>query len=137
MRNAPRGSNLAESSRSRSQCAIRGRDVSLADTAKSPAVAIVNQEFARRLFHSEEAVGRHFKNPSGVSIQIVGIMADGKHFALSEDPETAAFFPISQHGGTRTSLIVRTPHATADMVATIRELVRVLAFQFTGRYFVW
>ena len=75
---------------------LAGRDVSFSDTAKTPAVAVVNQEFARRLFHSENAVGRYFKNSSGVSIQIVGIMADGKQFLTSETPRAAAFFPISQ-----------------------------------------
>ncbi len=102
---------------------LSGRDVSFADTPKTPPVAIVNQEFARRLFHYEQAVGRYFKNRSGVSIQIVGIMGDGKHFTLSEDPEAAAFFPISQVGDTRTSLIVRTQRDTADMVATLREVI--------------
>ena len=32
------------------------------DNPKTPAVAVVNQEFARRLFHSEDVVGRYFKN---------------------------------------------------------------------------
>jgi predicted permease len=105
---------------------LAGRDVSFSDTAKTPAVAIVNQEFARRLFNSKHALGRYFKNSSGISIQIVGIMADGKQFTLSEDPEAAVFFPISQHGDTRTSLIVRTQRDTADMVASIREVVRDL-----------
>src|SRR6266852_389429 len=105
---------------------LAGRDVSFTDTPKTPAVAIVNQEFARRLFHSEHAVGRYFKNSSGVSIQIVGIMADGKHFTLSEDPEAAVFFPISQKADTRTALIVRTQRDTADIVASIREVVRDL-----------
>jgi len=118
---------------------LAGRDVSFTDTTKTPAVAIVNQEFARGLFHSEHAVGRYFKNSSGVSIQIVGIMADGKHFTLSEDPEAAAFFPISQHGDTRTSLIVRTQRDTADMVASIREVVRDLdpgvAIQESGPWY--
>jgi predicted permease len=115
---------------------LAGRDVSFADTAKTPAVAIVNQEFARRLFHSEHAVGSYFKNSHGDSIQIVGIMADGKHFTLSEDPEAAVFFPISQVGDTRTALIVRTQRDTADMVATIREVVhdldRGVAIQESG-----
>src|SRR6266481_3066731 len=118
---------------------LAGRDVSFTDTSKTPAVAIVNQEFARGLFHSEHAVGRYFKNSSGVSIQIVGIMADGKHFTLSEDPEAAAFFPISQHEDTRTSLIVRTQRDTADMVASIREVVRDLdpgvAIQESGPWY--
>jgi predicted permease len=105
---------------------LEGRDVSFTDTAKTPAVAIVNQEFARRLFHSEHAVGRYFKNRSGVSIQIVGIMADGKHFTLSEDPKAAEFFPISQKGAALTALIVRTQRDTGDMVTTIRKEIRDL-----------
>jgi predicted permease len=105
---------------------LAGRDVGFTDTPKTPPVAIVNQEFARRLFHTEQAVGRYFKNHSGESIQIVGIMGDGKHFTLSEDPEAAAFFPISQEGDTHTSLIVRTRRDTGDMVTTIRQVIRDL-----------
>jgi predicted permease len=110
---------------------LAGRDVSFSDTATTPAVAVVNREFARRLFHSENAVGRYFKNSSGVSIQIVGIMSDGKQFLPSETPRAAALFPISQRATTKTSLIVRTRPdptgaATADMAATIRKTVRVL-----------
>jgi predicted permease len=101
---------------------LAGRDVSFSDTTKTPAVAIVNQEFARRLFHSENAVGRYFKNSSGATIQIVGLMADGKHFSLSEEPEAAVFLPISQEGTIQTSLIVRTRRETADMVATISKV---------------
>ena len=100
-----------------------GRDVSFTDTTKTPPVAIVNQEFARRLFHTEHAVGRYFKNRDGVSTQIVGIVADGKYFTLSEDPEAAAFFPISQKATTSTALVVRTRRDTADIVAAIRGVV--------------
>ena len=105
---------------------LAGRDVSFSDTTKTPAVAIVNLEFARRLFHSENVVGHYFKNSSGVSIQIVGLMADGKHLALGEDPKAAAFFPISQEGTLQTSLVVRTPRDAGEMVAAIRNLVRDL-----------
>jgi predicted permease len=105
---------------------LAGRDVSFTDTAKTPPVAIVNQEFARRLFHTEQAVGRYFKNRDGVSIQITGIVADGKYFTTSEDPEPAAFFPISQKANTSTALVVRTRRDTADMVAAIRGVFRDL-----------
>ncbi len=105
---------------------LAGRDVSFSDTAKTPPVAVVNQQFARHLFPSEDAVGRYFRNESGVSIQIVGIVADGKYFLLSEDPHEAEFFPISQKADSRTSLIVRTRRDTADMVATVRTVIRDL-----------
>jgi predicted permease len=120
---------------------LAGRDVSFADTAKSPAVAVVNREFARRLLHSgnspsddshsDDAIGRYFKNRSGQTIQVIGIAADGKYFSLTEDQEATAFFPISQQANMQTSLIVRTrpdssDAATNDMAATIRKLIRDL-----------
>ena len=96
----------------------------------------MNQEFTRRLFHldkahSHEAIGRFFKNSSGVSIQIVGIAADGKHFLVSENQKAAAYFPISQRPTPKTSLIVRTRPdptgaTTADMGATVRKIIRDL-----------
>jgi predicted permease len=118
---------------------LAGRDVSFSDTAKTPAVAVVNREFARRLFHTEghfdghsdDAVGRFFKNSSGQPIKIVGTVADGKYFSLTEDQEAAAFFPISQQPTAHTSLIVRmrpdfSDRATNEMGATIRQMIRDL-----------
>ena len=114
---------------------LAGRDVSFSDTVKTPSVAVVNREFARRLFHSDAhsdaAVGRYFKNSSGQPIQIVGIVADGKYFSLSEDQKAAAFFPISQHATAHTSFIARTQPGSADattndIAATIRKVIRDL-----------
>jgi predicted permease len=110
---------------------IEGRDVSFADTAKTPAVAVVNREFARELFHSEHVVGRYFKNEAGVPVQIVGIVADGKYLTLSEEQDDAAFYPISQVASTKTSLIVRaqpgySDEATNEMAATVRKVMREL-----------
>ena len=115
---------------------LAGRDVSFSDTSTTTPVAIVNQEFARRLFRTEKggagnAVGRYFKNSSGVSIQIVGIAGDGKQFLPSETPRAAAYFPVSQRPTTRTSLIVRikpdpTGAAVGDTVASIRRVLHDL-----------
>ncbi len=107
---------------------VSGRDVSFADTAKSPPVAIVNQEFARRLFHADHVIGRYFKTLSGRPIQIVGVVANGKYGTLNEDPKPAIFFPISQERNTSTALVVRThPDPTGvtsrDMAAAIRKTI--------------
>jgi len=116
---------------------IEGRDVSFTDTAKTPRVAIVNQEFARRLFHTEHAVGRYFKlgtskNVSDgplqiVSVQIVGIMADGKYDDVSEDPQAAELVPIAQEAITNnTSLVVRSRGDSGDMTAAVRKVLHDL-----------
>jgi predicted permease len=114
---------------------LSGRDVSFADTAKTPLVAVVNREFARRLFHSdahsEDAVGRYFKNTSGVQVQIVGMVADGKYLLLTENQKAAAFYPISQQPTTKTSLVARirpdsSEVASNEMAATVSKVIRDL-----------
>ena len=115
---------------------LAGRDVSFTDTAKMPPVAVVNREFARRLFPGDHgrsglAVGRYFKNELGHSIQIVGIAADGKNLTISEAPEAAAFFPILQAQTTATALIVRmrpdlSAASTNDMAASVRKTIHDL-----------
>jgi predicted permease len=105
---------------------LEGRDVSLTDTNKAPAVAVVNQEFVRRLFRTGHAVGRYYKNGKGQPVQIVGVVSNGKYLSLSEDQHAAAFYPIAQLGDTSTALIVRTQDNNADMTATIRKTVRDL-----------
>jgi predicted permease len=110
---------------------LAGRDVNFTDTEKTPPVAVVNQHFAQLLFHSDQAVGRYFKNSSGQSILIVGVVADGKYLTLTEDQEPAVFFPITQEPTTHTSFIVRTAPgssdaATNEMAATIRKVIRDL-----------
>lgn len=110
---------------------LAGRDVSFADTDKTPLVAVVNQEFARRLFHSQDVVGHYFRNSEGKQIQIVGIVADGKYFSLTEVQKAAAFFPITQEPTAHTSFVVRmradsSVDATNEMAATLRKVIRDL-----------
>ena len=110
---------------------MEGRDIRATDTAKTPLVAVVSQEFARQLFHTEHAVGRYFKNSSGKSVQVVGVAQEGKYFLTAEDPDDAVFFPILQQPSASVSLIVRTrPDSTgaaaAQMAATIRKTIHGL-----------
>jgi predicted permease len=110
---------------------LTGRDVSFTDTQTTSAVALVNRHFARRLFQSDDVAGRYFKDSTGRSIRIVGVVADGKYLTLNEAPEAAAFFPISQAPNTKTSLIVRlrpdSPDASTDtMAGTIRRVIHDL-----------
>ncbi|GAC1652799.1 MAG: hypothetical protein NVS9B15_13360 [Acidobacteriaceae bacterium] len=106
---------------------LEGRDISFTDNDKAPAVAVVNRQFARSLFHSDHVIGRYFKDVAGHSIQIVGMVADGKYFLLSEDPQEAAFLPILQKPSTAMSLVVRTkPDASGGSTGAMAEMVRKL-----------
>src|SRR6185295_983646 len=84
---------------------LAGRDISFADTANTPAVAVVNRQFAAMLFPSGDPVSRRFKNRAGRLVQIVGVAVDGKYGTLSEDPKAAVFYPIAQEPESAISLI--------------------------------
>jgi MacB-like periplasmic core domain len=70
---------------------LAGRDFTWHDDKDAPRVALVNREFARRIFGSAtDATGRYFKRRDGTRIQVVGIVEDGKYTAnLAEDRQPA------------------------------------------------
>jgi predicted permease len=87
---------------------LSGRDFSWQDDKNAPLVAIVNGEFARRLFGSvNAAIGRSYKMQDGTRIQVVGVTEDGKYDNLTEDPQKAVFVPILQSPSIATTLVVR------------------------------
>jgi ABC-type antimicrobial peptide transport system permease subunit len=113
---------------------IAGRDVGFADAAKVPSVAVVNREFARKLFHfdrPEDAIGRYFKNEDSGLVQIVGVVVNQKYLTLSEDPAPCIYFSISQRPDANTVLVARTgPDPTGavsdEIAATIRKVIHEL-----------
>jgi predicted permease len=122
---------------------LAGRDLSYTDTPDTPAVAVVNQEFVRQLFHSDpnSAIGRYFKTHGGDKIQIVGVVADGKYLSLSEDQHPATFYPLSQNADTNTVLIVRpegdapdTAQTTADIRKLIHDIDPTIPIQASGSW---
>jgi predicted permease len=78
---------------------IRGRGITVRDTATSPLVAVVNQTFVKKFFPNEDPIGRHFgtsdQKYSG-SYEIVGIVADAKYTNPREEPRQMFFRPLTQ-----------------------------------------
>lgn len=101
---------------------LAGRDITLADNNKAPKVAVVNETFARKLTGSAQAVGKRFIRGDN-TIEIVGIVPDGKYQTLTEDPDAAVFFPIAQSPNTSTVLVVRSRLNSAEMIPAIRQAI--------------
>jgi predicted permease len=102
---------------------LRGRDFSPHDTEKSPTVAIVNQTFARRLFGTEQAVGRRCPGYAGRGVEVVGVVEDGKYHSLTESPSPAIFYSINQNPSTSTVLIVRSDLPPATIIPALRQVI--------------
>ena len=106
---------------------LGGRSFSWHDDKNSPRVAVVNREFARKLFGSvSNALAGYYKLPDGTRIRVVGVVEDGKYGSLAEDPQPAMFLPVLQSPSSQTTLVVRSNRDQQQLVAAIRSKVTEL-----------
>jgi len=102
-----------------------GRAFTWHDDKDAPRVAVVNQEFARRIFGSAPAaMGRFFKMPDGARVQVVGVAQDGKYGSLTEDPVAEMFLPILQSPSQTAFLVVRSDGDAQQLGPAIRGALR-------------
>jgi len=101
---------------------LSGRAFTWHDDINSPRVAVVNREFACKMFGSvENAIGGYYKMPDGTRAQVVGVVEDGKYTSLTEDPKMAMFLPILQFPSSSAWLVVRSSGDPQALAAAIRS----------------
>ena len=111
---------------------LSGRSFTWHDDKDAPRVAVVNAEFARKIFGSvTAAMGGHFKRDDGTRIEVVGIAEQGKYHSLTEDPQPAMFLPFLQSPSSETWMVVRSSgvHSSVDalqLAPAIRNTLRDL-----------
>jgi predicted permease len=106
---------------------LRGADLSWQNTGSMPPVALVNATFARRMFGSvDNAIGSYYKREDGTSVQVVGVVEDGKYAQLTEDPRPAMFLPFLQRPSQLTVLVVRSDRDPLQLAAEMRGKLRGL-----------
>jgi predicted permease len=106
---------------------LAGRSFTLNDDKKAPAVAVVNKEFARKLFGSvDKAVGGHFKKWGGERVEVVGVVEDGKYETLTESPQPAMFYSFLQEPFGNTWIIVRSQHGAEEVASALKRSLRRL-----------
>jgi len=103
---------------------LAGRTFTWQDDKNAPLVAVVNREFARKLFGSDkDAVGKHFQVVLGADIkriEVVGLVVDGKYQNLTEDQAPAVFVPLLQEPMSQTFLVVRSNGDPQQLAAAMR-----------------
>ena len=121
---------------------VAGRDFDEHDNLASPKVAIVNEEFARKIFHGGNPVGRSFRREESADkpdtlLLVVGLVRNTKYYELREDFRPIAFVPSDQDddpgpGGTfvlRTNAPLGEFHHAAE--AAVAEIHPALGIDFT------
>jgi putative ABC transport system permease protein len=107
---------------------LRGRAFTTNDKADSTRVAIVNEEFAKKYWPNQDAVGKKIRleDAKGPQFQIVGVAKTAKYIFVAEPPQPFVYFPFTQHPQTSMSILVETYGDPAAITAPIREVVRSL-----------
>jgi predicted permease len=114
---------------------LRGRDLTWQDSANSPAVAIVSEGVANRLWPGKDPIGKRMRSASGgftVWVTVVGVARDSRQaqrFDLNEassgvapsglGPQYDVYFSLLQRPNQRVTVALR---VSADVGTVSREL---------------
>ena len=109
---------------------VAGREFTPQDNAAAPLVAIVNEEFARRVFRGANPVGRSFRIDAPVGeepkqYQVVGVVANTRYNTLREDVRAIAFMPMAQDDESPESstFLIRSRAPLGSTMAGIRQVM--------------
>ena len=77
---------------------LRGRNFSADDREGTIRVGIINQTMAAHLWPGQEGIGGRFllDDNGQTPVEVVGIVADVKHFGLDSEPRAELFVPYTQ-----------------------------------------
>lgn len=73
-----------------------GRDLTDADSASAPKVAIVNEKFAQKYFKGRAALGHQVSYTQRFGYTIVGVAANSKYTGVREEDTPMVYFPFTQ-----------------------------------------
>ena len=113
---------------------LAGRNFTWSDDKNSVPVAVINREFARKVFGSvPAAIGRHFRVDAKTRLLIVGVVEDGKYSSLTESAWPVFFRPLLQAPSFSTCQVVRTDGHSGQVAAALQRAIRGLddALPFT------
>ena len=102
---------------------IEGRSFSQFDTSDTPAVAIVSQALASKMFPKGSAVGARLRE-SDQDYEIVGVAADTKVRSLGEADRPFIYLPYSQSFSTGVNLLATTQGSARELSMAMLRVAR-------------
>jgi len=109
---------------------LKGRTFNERDTAQGKPVAIVNEEFARMFFPTEDALGKYIQPDLGegnrwnIWCEIVGVVRSVRNLDLTQRPRPQFYLPYEQESSTwPQAVILRVAGDPEAYVNTLRATV--------------
>jgi putative ABC transport system permease protein len=104
---------------------VQGRGFDAAHRAGTPAVAIVNQTFARTYFGDNSALGQRIEIGGESDAEIVGVVRDSKIDTIGEAPKSVVYYPFAQRPR-RLTVIARTAGDPGATLSAVRSTLTAL-----------
>ena len=107
---------------------VDGRGFTNQDAAESPAVAVIDETMAKRLWPGRRAIGQHLRwiRQPETSIEIVGVVRAVRHRTLADDPQPTVYKPMSQYARRTMVIVAQTEGDPASvarpLVAAVRDV---------------
>jgi putative ABC transport system permease protein len=107
---------------------LRGRGFLASDTADSPRVAVVNEQFAKHYWPGGDAVGKYIRLDSraGTLVEIVGVAQTIKYQSGFEKPMDFVYMPLTQYPIARMTLMLRSSGDPLQLIQPVKDVVRTL-----------
>ena len=104
---------------------LAGRPFTAADGPNAPKVAILNDTMARRYWPGSSPIGKRI-GLAGVDgwIDVVGVIADVKHWGLEANVNPEMYFPQAQYMVRGLTFTIATDGNPAALAAAVRDRVR-------------
>ena len=114
---------------------VRGRLYTMDDRAGGPQVVVVNEEFVKRYFPSEDPIGKRItlgwgrdtaENVPGITVggEIIGVVGDIRQYGLDSEPYPTTFLSYHQHPLDQVSVLVRSSAEPEVVQASARAQMR-------------
>jgi putative ABC transport system permease protein len=107
---------------------MRGRSFSAADGPTAAPVAIVDEEFARRMWPGQDPIGRRvrwFRQPD-VPIEIVGVVGSVRHAGIAQPARPTVYRPHAQYVRLTMYLVVRNASTSVVQAGDLAAAVRAV-----------
>jgi putative ABC transport system permease protein len=105
----------------------RGRLLGAADREGAPRVLVINEAMARRYWPGADPIGgRVFSGFGDQPFEVIGVVGDVRHQALSQEPMPEMYFSSLQVPWGGMNLVVRTRTRAEDHFAAVRGVIRSL-----------
>jgi putative ABC transport system permease protein len=101
---------------------VEGREFVTPDRAGRPAVAIVNETFARTYFPGRRTLGERIGIAGEAEAEVVGVVRDSRIDTIGEAPKSVVYYPWAQRPG-RLTILARTTGDPAVLLSAFRQAI--------------